>query len=348
MFLPDMDYQTRLDMNNIEVNSIISLNKNEVLSIAKQVFEDEISGLNQVLSNLGNDFINSLHTIMQCSGKVILTGIGKSGHIAKKISATLASTGTPAFFLHPAEALHGDLGMVSDNDLIIAISYSGDADELSSVLTILKRRHIKVIAITGNITNSSLAKAADYCLNIKVEKEACPLNLAPTTSTTATLVLGDALAVCLMHLRGFKPQDFALSHPGGSLGRKLLTCNKNIMRTGDSVPKVKVDSSLREVVLEISKKALGFTAVVENNKVAGIITDGDLRRKIIDDEINLTTIKAGDIMSKSPKVVLADDLAVKSVELMENYKITGFIVVDENNYLVGAFNLHDLFSAKLL
>lgn len=322
--------------------------KTAILSIAKDVFKDEIDGLTKVSDNLDDIFIDVLNAIIICSGKVIFTGIGKSGHIAKKISATFASTGTPAFFLHPAEALHGDLGMVSDNDLIVAISYSGDADELSNVLTILKRRHIKIVAMTGNTTTSNLALISDYCLNIKIAKEACPLNLAPTTSTTATLVMGDALAICLMHLRGFKPQDFALSHPGGSLGRKLLTCNRDIMRSGESIASISPDCSLHDVVVEISKKALGFAAVVEENKVVGVVTDGDLRRKIIDDTINLSTVKARDMMTKSPKIVYADDLAVKSVELMEKYKITGFIVVDENHSLVGEFNLHDLFKAKLL
>ncbi|MBY0379642.1 MAG: KpsF/GutQ family sugar-phosphate isomerase [Burkholderiales bacterium] len=326
----------------------MNFDKKSILQKAHQVATDEIDGLKQVFDNLGDDFLATLNAIINCNGKIVLTGIGKSGHIARKIAATLASTGTPAFFIHPAEALHGDLGMVSDNDLIIAISYSGEAQELSDILTLLKRRHLTIIGITGNISTSSLAKLSDYSLSINVKEEACPLNLAPTTSTTATLVLGDAIAICLMHIRGFKPQDFALSHPGGSLGRKLLTCNKDIMRTDNEIPLVSPQSSLKDVVLEISKKALGFTIVAKNNQVIGVITDGDLRRRLVNDEINLTKIKAIDLMTANPKLVQAEDLAVKSVELMEQYKITGFIVVDIFGTIVGAFNLHDLFKAKLL
>ena len=326
----------------------MNFDKKEILAKAHQVATDEIYGLKQVFGTLGDDFIATLNAIIDCNGKIVLTGIGKSGHIARKIAATFASTGTPAFFVHPAEALHGDLGMISDNDLIIAISYSGEAQELLDILTVLKRQHITVIGITGNTSTSSLAKLCDYCLSINVKEEACPLNLAPTTSTTATLVLGDAIAICLMHIRGFKPQDFVLSHPGGSLGRKLLTCNKDIMRIGDDVPLVSPHSNLKDVVLEISKKALGFAIVAQNKQVMGVITDGDLRRRLVSDEINLAKTKATDMMTASPKVVLADDLAVKSVELMEQYKITGFIVVDTADKIVGAFNLHDLFKAKLL
>lgn len=325
------------------------LNKDTVLSIAKQVFKDEIDGLNSIISNLDNNFICALNATIECTGKIVLTGIGKSGHIARKIAATLSSTGTPSFFVHPTEALHGDLGMITNKVLVIALSYSGEITELSEILSILKRRYITIIAITGNTITSSLAKIADICLNIKVEKEACPLNLAPTTSTTASLVLGDAIAICLMHMRGFKIQDFALSHPGGSLGRKLLTCNKDIMRTGVDIPIINPTSNLKDVVFEISKKNLGFAIVAtEDNQVQGLITDGDLRRKIVEDEINMTKIKATDIMTVSPKTVFAEDLAVKSIELMEQYKITGFIVVNHELKLVGAFNLHDLIKAKLL
>lgn len=278
---------------------------------------------------------------------MVVTGIGKSGHIARKIAATLASTGTPSFFMHPAEALHGDLGMITDNDIIIAISYSGEIEEISSILSILKRRHITIIGMTGSKT-SSLAKIANYMLDINIIKEACPLNLAPTSSTTATLVLGDALAICLLTLKGFKEKDFAMSHPGGSLGRKLLTTNEDIMHTGKSVPKVNIDSTIKEIVIEISEKGLGFTSVVDKDeKVIGVITDGDLRR-VMDKELDFKTTTASNIMTKNPKVVNAQDLAIKTVELMEQYKITGFMAVDKNNKLIGAFNLHDLFRAKLL
>ncbi len=326
---------------------LINLNKNEILSVAKQVFIDEIAGLHHVLSNLDNNFIDSINAMLNCLGKVVVTGIGKSGHIAKKIAATLASTGTPAFFMHPAEALHGDLGMINDNDVVLALSYSGEVEELSSILSILKRRHIVIIGMTGSKT-SSLAKISNYTLDINVVKEACPLNLAPTSSTTAALVLGDALAICLLTIKGFKEKDFAMSHPGGSLGRKLLTTNQDIMHIGNAIPKVKTNSKIKDIVIEISEKGLGFTSVIdEQEKVIGIITDGDLRR-VMDKEIDFKNIIATNIMTKSPKVINAKELAVKTVELMEQFKITGFLCVDNDSKLVGAFNLHDLFRAKLL
>ncbi len=323
------------------------LENNNIIAVAQQVFNDEISGLERVSGSIDDNFVNSVNTLLKCNGKIVVTGVGKSGHIGKKIAATLASTGSPAFFMHPTEALHGDLGMISDNDTVIAISYSGEAEELISILTILKRRHIPIISITNGIT-SSLAKLSDYTLHLNILKEACPLNLAPTTSTTATLVLGDAIAISLLTLRGFKEQDFAMSHPGGSLGRKLLTTNHDIMHGGDKVPQVSPKSNLKEVILEISKKRLGFTAVINDYKnVVGLITDGDLRRTF-DAEVDFKKINAEMIMTKNPKIVFADDLAVNSVELMEQYKITGFLVVSKNLTLIGAFNLHDLFKAKLL
>ena len=318
-----------------------------IMSIAKQVFNDEIIGITQVLDNLNDEFDQVVTLLLKCRGKVIVTGMGKSGHIGNKIAATLASTGTAAFFLHPAEALHGDLGMVSVDDIIIAISYSGESDELSGILPVLRRRKIPIIAITGGI-NSSLAKMSDLVLNIKISKEACPLDLAPTTSTTATLVMGDALAVSLLTLRGFKHEDFALSHPGGSLGRRLLTLVSDVMHTGVRIPVVNEIATLKDIVLEISQKSLGFTAVTDiNNNLIGIITDGDLRR-ILDLSIDLTTVNAKSIIRSKPKVILETDLAVKALELMEEYKITGMLVVDHNNHLVGAFNMHDLFTAKLI
>lgn len=318
-----------------------------IIDIARKVFNDEINGLKDVSANINKDFANSVNVLLACTGKIVVTGVGKSGHIAKKIAATLASTGSPAFFMHPTEALHGDLGMISNNDTVIAISYSGEAEELTAILTILKRRHIPIVGVTGNI-KSSLAKLADHTLHLNILKEACPLNLAPTTSTTATLVLGDAIAISLLTLRGFKEQDFAMSHPGGSLGRKLLTTNRDIMHSGNDIPQVGINNSLKEIVLEISKKGLGFTAVInELNKVVGVITDGDLRR-ILDSDSDFKLITANSIMTKNPKVVYADNLAINTVELMEHYKITGFLVVDADLTLVGAFNLHDLFKAKLL
>lgn len=318
-----------------------------ILDVAKQVFKDEVESINQVVDNLGGEFLKAIDWLLKCKGKVVVTGMGKSGHIAHKIAATLASTGTPAFFVHPAEALHGDLGMIDNKDIVIAISYSGESEELTMILPVLRRKHVPIIAITGG-DKSSLSKIADCTLNVAVDKEACPLGLAPTSSTTATLVLGDAIAVCLLTIRGFKKEDFALSHPGGSLGRKLLTTARDIMRSNEFLPKVLTTSKLHEVVIEIGQKNLGLAGVVdEHNKLCGVITDGDLRR-LLDNNHDLTIMLASQIMNKTPKTIHVDSLAVTAVDIMEQQKITGFLVIDDNKQLVGAFNLHDLFRAKLL
>ncbi|HLX53249.1 MAG TPA: KpsF/GutQ family sugar-phosphate isomerase [Aquella sp.] len=320
---------------------------NKILAIANRVFTDEVNGINAVNKNLNGDFADTVSLLLGCRGKVIVTGIGKSGHIAKKIAATFASTGTPSFFIHPAEALHGDLGMIASHDMVIAISYSGESDEILSIMPAILHKSIPVIAMTGNI-DSSLAKLATHVLSIKVDREACPLNLAPTTSTTASLVLGDAIAVSLLELRGFKSEDFARSHPGGSLGRRLITKVSDIMHSGDRLPAVSTDSSLKDAVVEISKKGLGLTAVVDNEgQLCGVITDGDLRR-LLDHDVDIRTTKAAEIMNKTPKVLKNTDLATVAVELMEKHKITGFLVVDDKLKLVGAFNLHDLFKARLI
>ncbi len=325
----------------------MELDKKKVLEIANQVFSDEIDGIKKLGTNLNDDFLASVKAILDCAGKVIVTGIGKSGHIANKISATLASTGTPAFFVHPAEALHGDLGMIEGNDIVIAISYSGESDELMSIIPVLKHKKVPLIAMTGKL-DSSLAKIANYKLNVGIDKEACPLGLAPTTSTTACLVLGDAIAVCLLSLRGFKKEDFALSHPGGALGRRLLTTVSDLMHSGDDLPSVFLDTPLKDVVFEITKKRLGFTGVIDKNgKLLGVVTDGDLRR-VLDHNVDVIATKASDIMTKEPKVVMKDSLAVDAIEMIEQFKITGFLVVDENHHLLGGFNLHDLFRAKLI
>lgn len=317
------------------------------LDVAKQVFIDEIAGINQVLANLGEDFLSAINIILECSGKVVVTGMGKSGHIAHKIAATLASTGTPAFFVHPAEALHGDLGMIESSDVVIAISYSGESEELTSILSVLRRRHVPIIGITG-FNTSSLAKVSNCVLNIQISKEACPLGLAPTSSTTATLVLGDAIAVSLLTIRGFKKEDFALSHPGGSLGRKLLTLASDIMRTDVFLPLVFLEAKLHDVVVEIGGKGLGLAGVVDKaHKLRGVVTDGDLRR-LLDSGADVTKITAQEIMNRTPKTIKVNSLAVTAVDIMEKEKITGFLVVDDNDTLVGAFNIHDLFKAKLL
>ncbi len=323
------------------------MNNQQVIEVANQVFNDEISGLQSVMSSIGDEFCRAVKLIFDCKGKVIVSGMGKSGHIGNKIAATLASTGTAAFFMHPAEALHGDLGMIEGNDLLIAISYSGESDELSTIIPIVRRRQVQIIGITGN-PNSTLAKLSSCLLSVKIDREACPLNLAPTTSTTATLVLGDALAVALLSLRNFQPEDFALSHPGGSLGRRLLTRVSDIMHGNERLPVVKLDATLKEAVVEISNKGLGLVAVVDENMcLNGIITDGDLRR-IMDTDADIRVLKAYQIMTKNPKVVSPDDLAVDALYLMEKYQITGMVVVDNKQRMVGAFNMHDLFKAKIV
>lgn len=317
------------------------------ITLAKQVFNDEIDGLCLVRDSLSSEFLHAVQLILNCSGKVIVSGMGKSGHIGNKIAATLASTGTAAFFMHPAEALHGDLGMIDDRDLLIAISYSGESDELSAILPLVQRKKVPVIAITGN-SLSTLATLSNCVLAITINKEACPLNLAPTTSTTATLVLGDALAVALLSMRNFQPEDFALSHPGGSLGRKLLTKVSDIMHTGDRLPRVLPTSTLKEVVVEISHNGLGLVAVInESNKVIGVVTDGDLRR-VLDGERDIRTLLARDFMTVNPKSINQNSLAVDAVEIMNKFHIGGLLAVDDDGVLVGAFNLHDLFRAKLI
>lgn len=323
------------------------MNNKQIVEIANQVFSDEISGLQSVLATIGDEFCRAVQLIFDCKGKIIVSGMGKSGHIGNKIAATLASTGTAAFFMHPAEALHGDLGMIESSDLLIAISYSGESDELSTIIPIVRRKQVQIIGITGN-PNSTLAKLSSCLLSVKIDREACPLNLAPTTSTTATLVLGDALAVALLSLRNFQPEDFALSHPGGSLGRRLLTRVSDIMHSNERLPIVNLDATLKEAVVEISKKGLGLVAVVDPNMcLNGIITDGDLRR-IMDTDADIRVLKAHQIMTKNPKTTSPDDLAVDALYLMEKYQITGMVVVDNNKKVFGAFNMHDLFKAKIV
>ncbi|MCX8514912.1 MAG: KpsF/GutQ family sugar-phosphate isomerase [Burkholderiales bacterium] len=323
------------------------MNETKVFEIANEVFKNEVEGIHEVQQLLNQEFAQAVYLLSKCSGKVIVMGIGKSGHIANKIAATMASTGTSAFFVHPTEALHGDLGMIGQNDVVIAISYSGESDELNAALAVIKRKDIAVIAITGN-TKSTLAKLSKHVLNIAVTKEACPLGLAPTTSTTACLVLGDALAVCIYSLKGFKLEDFALSHPGGSLGRRLLIKVNDIMRCGERLPVVALNANLTDIVLEISNKGLGLTAVIDNlGKLVGVITDGDLRR-ILDNYNKFNTLTAQDIMNKSPKTLETNTLAIVAVELMEKNKINGFLIVDEQHKPIGAFNIHDLIAAKLL
>ena len=285
--------------------------------------------------------------MLECRGRVIVMGMGKSGHVGRKIAATLASTGTPAFFVHPAEASHGDLGMVTPGDVVLAISNSGESDELAAILPAIRRIGVTVVAMTGK-PESMLARHADLLLSSAVDQEACPLNLAPTASTTAQMALGDALAVALLDARGFAPEDFARSHPGGSLGRKLLMHVHDLMRSGDAVPRVGLDASFTELLREMTGKGLGFTAVVDaEGRAAGIFTDGDLRR-LIERGADLRTLRARDVMHPGPRLVRADALAVDAAGVMEQHRITSVLVVDADDRLAGALNSNDLMRAKVI
>lgn len=326
-------------------------NAQRALELARdtlQIEADAILALKNRLSNEPEDsFAQAVSLLLRCSGRVVVSGIGKSGHIARKIAATLASTGTPALFVHAAEALHGDLGMITENDALIAISNSGEAVEFLAIIPIIKRMGAKLIAITGNEA-SRLAQLADIHLNAKVDKEACPLNLAPTASTTVTLALGDALAVALLDARGFREEDFARSHPGGTLGRKLLTHVRDVMRSGDAIPAVKTTVSLPTALLEITEKGMAMTAVVDDAyRVIGIFTDGDLRR-VIESRQDFSKLSMADVMHANPRTIGPDQLAVDAVELMEQFRINQVLVADVEGRLVGALHIHDLTRAKVI
>lgn len=313
-----------------------------------QIEADAILSLKQRLHGSDSSaFIDAIQKVLHCKGRLVISGIGKSGHIARKIAATFASTGTPSFFLHPAEAAHGDLGMVTSQDVFIAISYSGEAGELVAILPILKRLGVKLIALTGN-PNSTLAKLADLHLSVHVDKEACPLNLAPTASTTVTLALGDALAVAVLDARGFKEEDFARSHPGGALGRRLLTHVKDVMRTGNAIPQVKPDTKLNSALMEITQKGMAMTAIVDDdNTIVGVFTDGDLRR-LMDKPLNFSELIIADVMHKNPYRIGPEQLAVEAVEIMEQHRINQLLVADAHGKLVGALHIHDLTRAKVI
>ncbi|MGE6106944.1 KpsF/GutQ family sugar-phosphate isomerase [Aeromonas sobria] len=311
-----------------------------VLDIEKQAIE----GLHQYLDEA---FDRACQLILGCGGKIVVTGMGKSGHIGNKIAATLASTGTPAFFLHPGEASHGDLGMISGGDLIIAISNSGESDEILALLPVLKRRGIPLICMTGNPA-STMAKEANVHLCVRVEQEACPLGLAPTSSTTATLVMGDALAVALLEARGFTADDFALSHPGGSLGKRLLLRVGDLMHGGDLLPRVGIDATISQALLEVSRKGLGMTAVVDGDGLlAGLFTDGDLRR-ILDLRVDVHSTPIAQVMTVNCVTVRPEMMAAEAVKLMETKKINGLLVVDGDKRPLGAFNMHDLLKAGVI
>ncbi|MCL4659780.1 KpsF/GutQ family sugar-phosphate isomerase [Burkholderia multivorans] len=326
---------------------IAKINDDRALALARDVLDIEADAVRALRDQLDGSFAHAVALLLGCRGRVVVSGIGKSGHIARKIAATLASTGTPAFFVHPAEASHGDLGMVTPDDVFIGISYSGESEELVAILPLVKRIGAKLIAITGR-AESSLGTLADVNLNAAVSKEACPLNLAPTASTTAALALGDALAVAVLDARGFGSEDFARSHPGGALGRRLLTYVRDVMRTGDDVPYVGLDATLSDTLFQITAKRMGMTAVVDTNrKVAGIFTDGDLRRVLARDG-DFRRLPIADVMTREPRTIGADHLAVEAVELMERHRINQMLVVDADGVLIGALNMHDLFSKKVI
>ena len=314
----------------------------------RRVVEVETAALQALARRIDGAFSAACRLILDSKGRVVATGMGKSGHIARKIAATLASTGTPAFFVHPAEAGHGDLGMITDADVVLALSYSGESDEILALLPALKRQGNAVIAMTGR-PESSLAREADVHLDVGVPAEACPLDLAPTSSTTASLAMGDALAVALLEARDFTADDFARSHPAGSLGRRLLLHITDVMHTGDDVPRVGADASLTEALVEMSRKRLGLTAIVDaDGRLQGIFTDGDLRRALDDPGLDVRAAKIADVMTRSPRTIAADQLAVEAARLMETHKINGLVVVDGQGRAVGALNIHDLLRARVV
>ena len=326
---------------------IAKINGDRALALARDVLDIEADAVRSLRDHLDDGFVEAIDFILGCRGRVVVSGIGKSGHIARKLAATLASTGTPAFFVHPAEASHGDLGMVTAEDVFIGMSNSGESEELVAILPLIKRLGARMIAMTGR-PNSSLAKLADVHLYCGVEKEACPLNLAPTASTTAALALGDALAVAVLEARGFGADDFARSHPGGALGRRLLTYVRDVMRTGDQVPKVLSDATVRDALFQLTAKRMGMTAIVdENERVKGIFTDGDLRR-VLERDGDFRALSIDSVMTHGPRTIGPDRLAVEAVELMERHRINQMLVVDEMCKLIGALNMHDLFSKKVI
>jgi arabinose-5-phosphate isomerase len=327
------------------------LQQDAVVALASQALDIESQALLDLKARLrgeaGEAFARAVQAMLACRGRIVVMGMGKSGHVGRKITATLASTGTPAMFVHPAEAHHGDLGMVQPGDVVLAISNSGESEELTALLPVLKRLGVTLLAMTGRAT-SSLARHADIVLDCAVAKEACPLNLAPTASTTTQMALGDALAVVLLELRGFKAEDFARSHPGGALGRKLLTHLRDVMRSGDAVPRVPATAAFGDVMREMSAKGLGAAAIIDDaGRILGVFTDGDLRRKI-EAGVDLRAMTAQQLMTPGPRTIRDDVLAAEAVSLMEAHRITTLLVVDAQGVLVGAVNTNDLMRAKVI
>ena len=317
------------------------------LELAREVLEIEAAAITGLIARLDHSFQQAVELILNCRGRVTVSGIGKSGHIARKIASTMSSTGTPAYFVHPAEASHGDLGMITRDDVFIALSNSGESAELLAIVPLIKRQGAKLIALTGQ-PDSTLAREADAHLYAGAEKEACPLNLAPTASTTAALALGDALALALMQAKGFSRDEFARSHPGGALGRKLLTHVRDVMRSGNDAPRVPDTAMLSDAILEMSRGRMGITAVLDHDeRVIGIFTDGDLRRTL-QKGIELHATPISSVMTRGPRTISPDKLAAEAVQIMEQHKVNQLLVVDNERRLIGALNMHDLFRAKVI
>ena len=334
-------------MRELPVRMDSRFSPDELIELGREVLRIEAEAVLSLVSRVGPTFVDAVRLILECRGRVVVSGMGKSGHVARKIAATMASTGTPAFFVHPAEASHGDLGMITPEDVVIALSNSGESAELVAIVPLLKRHGTALIAITG-VPTSTLAELADVHLDAAVEKEACPLGLAPTSSTTAAQALGDALAVALLKARGFSAQDFARSHPGGKLGRRLLVLVSDVMHSGKNLPTVGSDSSLAEALIEMSAKGLGMTAIIDDAQhILGVFTDGDLRR-VLSAGADLRHAKIIDLMKRNPRTIEADRLAAEAVQQMETMRINGMLVADRQNRLLGVFNMHDLLRAGVL
>jgi arabinose-5-phosphate isomerase len=324
------------------------LDPNALKRSAATVIQTEVRAIELLHSRIGDEFLRACELMLGCAGRVVVSGMGKSGHVARKIAATLASTGTPAFFVHPGEASHGDLGMITQQDIVLALSNSGETDELLAILPLVKRQGVPLILMTGK-PDSSLATMADIHLDVSVPEEACPLGLAPTASTTAALVMGDALAIALLEARGFTEEDFARSHPAGALGRRLFVHIGDIMHTGERIPTTNANAMLFEAMAEMTRKGLGMTAVLgADGKLVGVFTDGDLRRAIDNHDLDLRKTRVTELMSTKPKTIRPDKLAVEAAQLMEAHKIHALLVVDADDRLVGALNIHDLFRARVV
>jgi len=321
---------------------------NELIDQAKRILQIEADAVRALIDRIDKAFVQAVDILYVCSGKVVVTGMGKSGIIGKKIAATLASTGTPALFMNPAEGSHGDVGMISKGDVVLSISNSGETEEIIRILPTLKRLDIRIIAMTGN-AQSILARTSDVCLDVSVKEEACSMGLAPTASTTAALAMGDALAITLLNKKGFTEEDFAFCHPGGSLGRRLLLTVEDLMHRGDVIPSVYSDTLMKEAIIEISSKRLGITSVVDDNrKLLGVITDGDLRRGLEKWGEDFFSLKAGDVMTHRPKTIKKSVLAAKALSIMEKYSITVLVVADEEDTVQGIIHLHDLLKAGIV